>query len=376
MLYQFLIDNRETLLADTNAKIAGISKNMPTSVESEKGMPDFYGYLVRELRRESRGLLKGSDGSAAPKQERQSTAPHGQELSRLGYTVSQVVHGYGALCQAVTELAQDRNFPITAGEFSALNLTLDVAIADAVTGFSEHASVEGVDSAKRMGYLIHELRNSLAAALIAHAQVKKGVVGARGSTNTMLEKNLNHMRDLLDRSFSEVRMRHDKEVDMEPVLLLGVIEEVEAAVGEQARLLGLTIEVKGLPMLQVAADRHYLVSALSNLVQNAIKYSKRGGVIRMSCRETNKNAVLEVEDYCGGLPRGKAEELFKPRAQKGTNRAGLGLGLTISRQAVSLIGGVLAVQDIPGKGCLFSINLPRKKNSPWQESGEMISHPR
>ena len=372
MLYKFLLDNREALLAVTRAKTAGLSENKPTSAASERGLPDFYDHLLRELKRETQGLPKKPEGSPPRKHGRQSTALHGRELSRLGYTVSQVVHGYGALCQAVTELAQAESAPITASEFSTLNLTLDVAIADAVTGFSEDASVAGADSTKQMGFLVHELRNALAAALIAHSMVAKGVVGTHGSTNALLERNLNRMRDILDRSFSEVRMRHDKEVNIEPVLLLGVIEEVEATASEQARVRGLTIAVQVPPTLEVDADRHYLVSALSNLVQNAIKYSERGGVVRVSGREADKHVVLEVEDQCGGLPKGKAEELFKPFTQKSADRTGLGLGLTISRKAVSLNGGALTVRNVPGRGCIFSIALPARKTrrlSPSLKSG-------
>lgn len=358
MLYQFLIDNRETLLASTNVKTVGIAGDKPTSAESELGMPAFYDDLVRELEREFReGAAKPAAGSMR-KHGRQSTTIHGEELSRLGYTVSQVVHGYGALCQAVTELAQAKHAEITASEFSTLNLKLDIAIAEAVTGFSEHAGVEGAESTKRTGFLVHELRNALAAALVAHSMVKKGVVGTGGSTSALLERNLNRMRDILDRSFSEVRMRHDAEVDIEPVLLLEVIEEVEATASEQARSLGLTLEVEAAPKLQVAADRHYLVSALSNLVQNAIKYSKRGGVIHVRSRAEDKSVILEVEDQCGGLPPGKAEELFKPFTQKSSDRTGLGLGLTISRKAAALNGGELTVRNFPGKGCIFSMSLP------------------
>jgi hypothetical protein len=111
--------------------------------------------------------------------------------------------------------------------------------------------------------------------------------------------------------------------------------------------------------LQAIGDYHYLISALSNLVQNAIKYSMKDGTIWVRSRDADKNVVLEVEDQCGGLPKGKAEELFQPFTQKNKDRTGLGLGLTISRQAVALNGGTLAVRDLPGKGCIFSMTLPK-----------------
>lgn len=355
MLYQFLIDNREKILASTRRKEVDLSDHRPTSEESERGLPRFYDHLIVELRRESRGKPKRTDRRHGA----MSTLQHGRELSRLGYTVSQVVHGYGVLCQAITEIASIARAPISAAEFSTLNLCLDRAIAEAVTGFTKDARLEDVDSAERMGFLVHELRNALAAAIVAHSMVEKGVVGTGGSTNALLKRNLNRMRDILDRSFSEVRMHSDKAVGHARVRLIDVVEEVEATAGEEARAKDLTIEVEVEAALVVQGDRNYLISAVSNLVQNAIKYTRPGEAVIVRSRTTDKSVILEVEDRCGGLPKGKAEELFKPYVQKGRDRSGLGLGLTISRQAVALNGGVLSVRDLPGKGCVFSISLPK-----------------
>jgi signal transduction histidine kinase len=203
--------------------------------------------------------------------------------------------------------------------------------------------------------------------------VKKGLVGVGGSTNALLERNLNRMRDILDQSFSEVRMHNEKPVDHEPVLLIKIVEEVEATASEQARSRGLTIKVDVSSRLQVDGDYNYLISALSNLVQNAIKYSKPGGTIRVRGSETEKSVVLEVEDQCGGLPEGKAEELFRPFIQKNSDRTGLGLGLSISRQAAALNGGALAVRDLPGKGCVFSISLPKRALSARRRAQRVLA---
>jgi signal transduction histidine kinase len=126
----------------------------------------------------------------------------------------------------------------------------------------------------------------------------------------------------------------------------------------------MTLDVDVSPAIQVIADSHYLISALSNLVQNALKYSKKGGTIWVRGRQTDKEAILEVEDQCGGLPAGKAEELFRPFTQKSEDRTGLGLGLTISRRAVAINGGTLTVRDLPGKGCVFVMTLPKPPAAP------------
>ena len=82
--------------------------------------------------------------------------------------------------------------------------------------------------------------------------------------------------------------------------------------------------------------------------------------------------LIEVEDQCGGLPEGKIEELFKPFIQKGLSMSGVGLGLAISRSAVALCNGQLLARDIPGKGCVFTINLPRIPILPGEAEGMRI----
>jgi signal transduction histidine kinase len=70
--------------------------------------------------------------------------------------------------------------------------------------------------------------------------------------------------------------------------------------------------------------------------------------------------LIEVEDECGGLPAGKAEDLFRPFEQRGTNRSGLGLGLAIARESVETNGGLVRARNLPGRGCVFTIDLPRQ----------------
>ena len=338
MLYKFLVDHRDEFLALAKQKTTASSKEAPVGVEGERALPQFYEHLARELEKELKTFTTHS------RKDHVRDLPN-RRLSPLGYTVAQVVHGYGVLGQAIAELAQARKAPVSPSELYKLNLSVDMAIADAVT--------------ERMGYLVHELRNALAAASVAHSMVKKGAAGT--AVNALLERNLNRMRDLLDHSFSAMRMQHGKELDLQPVLVSEIVAEVQGTASEEARRRGLTLKV-AVDSEMVAADRHFLISAISNLVQNAIKYSKKGGVLWIRSRVANGDVVIEVEDACGGLPPGKADELFAPFIQKNSDRSGLGLGLTISRQAAELNGGVLTVRDLPGKGCIFSITLPRLRS--------------
>jgi C4-dicarboxylate-specific signal transduction histidine kinase len=82
----------------------------------------------------------------------------------------------------------------------------------------------------------------------------------------------------------------------------------------------------------------------------------------------NDRILIDVEDRCGGLPPGAAETMFLPFTQSGENKSGLGLGLSICRRSVEANGGVLRVRNLPGSGCIFTIDLPRHSLSKFAAS--------
>ena len=99
--------------------------------------------------------------------------------------MGQVVHDYGDLCQAITDVAIEQNAAVSAAEFRTLNRCLDNAIADAVTEFGrqrdELASDESTRATnERLGILAHELRNLVHRAILAVATIKEGSVGLGG----------------------------------------------------------------------------------------------------------------------------------------------------------------------------------------------------
>jgi hypothetical protein len=136
---------------------------------------------------------------------------HGRELSEQGFTVDQVVHDYGDLCQAIADLAFERGVPIEIDEFRTLNRCLDNAIADAVTEYAfQRSSLVETNSVKalngRLGFLAHELRNLIHTATLAVMAIKAGNVGVTGATGALLDRSLIGMRNLIDRSLAEVRV--------------------------------------------------------------------------------------------------------------------------------------------------------------------------
>ena len=98
---------------------------------------------------------------------------------------------------------------------------------------------------------------------------------------------------------------------------------------------------------------------MGNLLQNAFKFTRPHTTVILSVHASAERVVIEVEDECGGLPSGNVDELFRPYEQRNADRTGVGLGLAFSRWAVEANFGRIATRNLPGKGCVFAINLPR-----------------
>jgi signal transduction histidine kinase len=363
MLHEFLTANRDELVSRCRAKVAKRPAPAPTTIELEHGIPLFLDQLIGTLSSEPGAC---TDGSFQVTTAMGTTAgKHGNEFFRKGFTVEQVVHDYGDLCQAVTELAAETKAPITVDEFRTFNLCLDNAIADAVTAFGsardKSVSAEGAhEMNERLGSLAHELRNLLNSAILAFDAIKTGNVAVTGATGSVLDRSLLALRDVIDRSLAEVRLGAGLDAHREAINVGGFLQELQVAAAMDAKDRQITFKIAPIDKeLTIDADRQMLGSAVSNLLQNAFKFSRRNGTVSLAARAAEDRVLIEVEDECGGLPAGKAEDLFRPFEQKSSNRTGLGLGLSISRRAVQANDGTLNVRNLSGKGCVFTIDLPR-----------------
>jgi signal transduction histidine kinase len=356
LLHEFLTLHRDEIIARSRQKVATRMAPRPTEAELEHGVPLFLEQLVDTLQREQETATRKTSDAMARSAQR-----HGGELKHAGFTVGQVVHGYGDVCQAVTELAVELEIPISADEFKTLNRCLDEAIAQAVTEFARQRDLSASDrGTERLGFFAHELRNLLSNAMLAFEVLKTGTVGVGGSTGKVLGRNLVGLRNLIDRSLAEVRLEAGLQ-RREHVPLTEIMEEVAVAAAIEAKARGFQLTVTPVkPGLAIDVDRQLIAAALANLLQNAFKFSRGGGhvVLRTDTTAVEGHVLIEVEDECGGLPPGQAEDLFRPFEQRGTNRSGLGLGLAIARESVETNGGLIRARSLPGKGCVFTIELP------------------
>jgi signal transduction histidine kinase len=294
-----------------------------------------------------------------------SAGQHGHDLLLKGFTVSQVVHDYGDVCQTVTDLAVETNAPISTEDFRTLNRCLDEAIASAVTRYErdrqQSRSYAATDrDHERIGFLIHELRNLVNTAVIAFEVLKSGNVGVGGSTGAVLNRSLTGLRDLIARSLDEVRLTNT-ERNRKKILVAEFVEEIEAGGILEADARGLTLVVSPVQEeLAIEADRQVLAAVVGNLVQNAFKYTRSHSTVTLSVRASADRVLIEVHDECGGLPgEGEETELFPSFEQRGVDRTGLGIGLAFSRWGAEVNGGRLYARNVPGTGCVFTVDLPR-----------------
>jgi signal transduction histidine kinase len=359
MLEEFLADNRDEILARARMRVAQRNAPAPTEAELTHGLPIFFDQLRAALVRAA--THKSVDHAEIDK----SASQHGHDLFNRGVTVAQVVHDYGDLCQVITALASEQKAPIGTAEFQTLNLCLDDAIAGAATEYVRHRErVITDEGTERLGILAHEMRNLLNTALMSFRSIKSGIVAPGGSTSAMHERTLIRLVALVDRSMADVRLDAGLQ-KLEQVPLCEVIEEVEIAAAYVAEKRGLRFEVTTVDRsVIVEADRQILAATLANLLQNALKFTRKGTAVYLRASSTETRVLIDIEDECGGLPPGQAENLLQPFIQRGRDRSGLGLGLAICLKAVKAIGGDLRIRDLPGKGCVFTVDLPKQPPPP------------
>jgi signal transduction histidine kinase len=266
----------------------------------------------------------------------------------------------GKARRAVAELALETGTTISAEELETLGRCLDEATARGVAECSRARDEKAPAGAERAGYFTHELRNLVGNSIIAYEVLRNGTVGIGGSTGEMLGRNLRAMRELIARSAAQVRLEAGL-AHRERVPLSQYLEEATLWAAIEARTRGIQLTVAPVePDAMIDADRQQIAAALTNLLQNAFKFTRRHGrvVLRTDTASLPGRALLEVEDECGGLPEGEAELLFRPFEQRGQDRSGLGLGLAIAREGVENNGGQLRARNLPGRGCVFTIEMP------------------
>jgi signal transduction histidine kinase len=360
MLYDFITTHRDQIITRCRQRVATRPRSTPTQAEPDYGVPLFLDQLVNTLR--SNGEPNLAIGTTA--------ALHGHDLLLKGFTVSQVVHDYGDVCQTITELALETNAPIDTADFRTLNRCLDEAIAGAVTVYGRESAQSILDGQtergnQRMGFFTHELRNLVNTAILAFRALQTGNVGVGGSTGAVLNRSLTSLQDLITRSLDEARLTAGIQ-NTEQTSVADFIAALTDGATLDANARRRTLSIAPVDQtLTIEVDRKVLSAVVVNLLQNACKFSPSGSTVRLEVGASADRVLIEVHDECGGLPGGgDLKELFRPFEQRGADRTGVGIGLAFCRWGAEANNGRLYARNLPGKGCIFTVDLPRSPVAP------------
>ena len=112
--------------------------------------------------------------------------------------------------------------------------------------------------------------------------------------------------------------------------------------------------------LAIEADRQVLAAVVGNLLQNAFKFTRPDTTVTLRVGARAERVSIEIQDECDGLPERSVDELFRPFEQRSADRTGLGLGLAFSRWGAAANNGRIHTRNLPGRGCVFIVDLPRQ----------------
>jgi signal transduction histidine kinase len=293
---------------------------------------------------------------------------HGEQRFRLGYNIDGLIREYGTLREVLFEFMEANGIPVSPQDALDLSGILIEGIASAAAQYSlERDAQTRTQAAEHVGFLAHELRNPLQTAQLRVEMMKRRGAGPTPGDVQALERALRLLRERIDNELFDVQLHAFPEPIFKKLLLRHVLDAVAEDVAPQGEGKDVEILVDADPTLEISADERLLDSALSNLVRNAVKFSAPGATVRLHAKQSEDRVVIEVEDQCGGLPEGAVEKMFSPFVQLGQDRSGFGLGLAISKRAAEVHGGGLRVHDLPGRGCVFVLDLPLDPSVHLQE---------
>lgn len=298
---------------------------------------------------------------------------HAAQRFRLGADIGSLVREYAHLRAVLFELVEAETPAATPHELSELSRHLMEGLADAASQYTAELQTQlRTQAARHVAFLAHELRGQLGSVRVAFALLQRGdaAVGARATEK--IERGITRLAQLIDDALVEARLAQDVELHPEDVAVEAFLRDIVDDVLVEAEAKGLAVHsrIDGTPP-RLRADVKVLWSALSNLVRNAVKFSRPGGYVHVTAKESGSHVVLEVEDSCGGIDATRVAQLFDPFVQIGADRSGFGLGLALAKQAAQAHGGTVRVHDVPERGCVFAIDLPIVPSPPGQDPESM-----
>jgi len=247
-----------------------------------------------------------------------------------------------------------RGLPIDGGAGGALVVIEDV---------SERARTDAVRT-DFVANISHELKTPVGALTV----LAEALVGADDPVDVeRLSGKVVHEADRLSRTIDDLlelsRIELGGQAVRDPVAIEPVLDGAVERIRQLAERHGICVRTAATePGLRVLGDRRQLVSALGNLVENAVKYSEPGGEVEVRAEHHGDWVDLVVEDHGIGIPGRDIDRVFERfyRVDRARSRetGGTGLGLSIVRHVATNHGGTVTVESVEGEGSVFRLSIP------------------
>jgi CheY-like chemotaxis protein len=215
----------------------------------------------------------------------------------------------------------------------------------------------------------HELRTPLGAILGFGQLLEEDIAALPGALHRQWVGSIVragwHLLGLVNEVLDLARIEAGRiELSLDAVSLDDLVDECRGEVAALAakREVKVTTEIAGTP--HARADRMRLRQVLLNLLSNAVKYNRDGGEVHVSVRPAGNVVRIAVSDTGQGIAKERMAELFQPFKRLGAERSkveGFGLGLSITRRLIEMMGGRIEVESEPGRGSTFWFELPLER---------------
>jgi two-component system sensor histidine kinase SenX3 len=249
----------------------------------------------------------------------------------------------------------------------AAPLHADSELVGAIAVIDDITEQKRIDAVRRdfVANVSHELKTPLGAiALLAETLADEDDLAVARRLSGRLRDESFRVSRIIDDLLTLSRLEGDDSPRFAPVILMPVVTEAVARVRSLAEHRGVTIAVDQVdPGAEVRGDRAQLLSALANLLDNAVKYSEPGSTVEVAVQSARESVAIIVRDHGIGIPTRDLERIFERfyRVDRARSRdtGGTGLGLSIVRHIARNHGGDVAVTSREGSGSTFTLTIPR-----------------
>jgi signal transduction histidine kinase len=304
------------------------------------------------------------------------TPKHGEVRFHQSFNVDQLIGEYQLLRPLLIDrVTASLGRPLTPEEAVALHAGLDLIVRRSTTAFVDHqtsqlrAATEA--QSKYLSFLSHDLRGGLNGVFLMIEVLRRELVKEPRFAESlqdleMMRRSIFETIGTMDRFLHAERFRKGK-VQVKPtrVELGALVAEVAAQLAYQAKDKGVALQVDRTEPCTAHTDRELVSMILQNVLSNAVKYTAQG-VVRASARTDGNGGgcLVAVSDQGPGIPRDKLSSLFAPFTRGDTQgQPGVGLGLSIARQAADTLGARLWAESEVGKGSTFYLALPKESRA-------------